>query len=119
MRRQPAAARRLPSRYLRFRKGADRSNKTPDRTGTPAQAEGRSTLQSPSGTGSTCCSLLGRPLLDFGPEPQFGAPTAKVDDRTGHGGVPLLVDANGVAVDEAQDLCHLVRVYQLFGGDVR
>jgi hypothetical protein len=65
------------------------------------------------------CHQLRRPTLDFGPEPQLRTAATKIEHRSRHIHISLLIHAHGVPQVQAEDLSDSVRIDQIFGGDVR
>jgi hypothetical protein len=70
-----------------------------------------------SGTRATGRRLLGCPAFNVRPEPDLDAAVAEVEDRPWHVQVPVLVDADGVAVGEAQELSYAVGVDEIVDVD--
>jgi hypothetical protein len=61
--------------------------------------------------------LVGGPLLDLRAKPDFHAALTEVDHRSGHVGIPVLVDADCIGMGEVQKLCHAMRVEEIIQGD--
>ena len=72
----------------------------------------RATLTSPP-----LGSDLRGPVLDFLPKPQLDATVAELAHRTGHIVVPVLIDADGVSMTEAQERCHAAGVEKILRAD--
>jgi hypothetical protein len=72
-----------------------------------------SARRGPFATGPTLCSQARRPLLNLGPDPKLGTTVAELPDRPRHVLVSVLVDADGVAVREAEQFCDPVCVKEI------
>jgi hypothetical protein len=46
------------------------------------------------------------PPIDLGPKPELDPSFAEIQHRAGHVRVPALVEANAVAMGEAEDVCY-------------
>ena len=57
--------------------------------------------------------LLGRPSLDFRPDPELDSPFAEVENGSRHVVVPMLVDAHSVPVRQPKHLGDSLRIYQV------
>ena len=83
-----------------------------------ASGEGRgSPAGAAGGTSSTAPRLVVRPAFNIGLEPDLDAPVAEVEDWSGHVWIPVLVDAHGVAMGQAKELCHGIGVDQVIDVD--
>jgi hypothetical protein len=70
-------------------------------------------LQSASGTSgapATLRRLFLSPPLDFRLQPELDATIPEIQDWPRHVGVPVLIDADRVAVGESENLGHAVRI---------
>ena len=70
-----------------------------------------------SGTRAAGRRLLGCPAFNVRPEPDLDTAVAEVEDRPWHVRVPVLVDADAVAVSEAQELSHAIGVDEIVDVD--
>lgn len=79
------------------------------------------TTRSAGGTPCGACSpgsgLPLGPFEDLGAKPEFDAALTKVEHRSRHVAVALLVLEHGVAMGEAQKLCYALRVDQVIRFD--
>lgn len=72
-----------------------------------------SLLAHPLSAGLTTCHLLGGPLLYLCTEPQLRAAVAEVAHRSRHVGVSVLVDADRIAMSDAEEFGNTVRIQKI------
>jgi hypothetical protein len=89
--------------------GSDLLNPSLPEGGNETPSGGRSATWSRTSRGRL--SLRPRPHLRS--EPELAASAAKVDNRTGHIRIPLLILANGVAMGETEDLRDAMGINQI------
>ena len=65
---------------------------------------------------SSASSLLCRPALDLGTQPELDSSVAEVDDRAWHIVISTLIQANAVAMRKAERISNSLRVHQVFRG---